>query len=80
MGNGKMNGHARQRELGDALAVVLEQQAGAERYRRRQQQMRRGRTRTADRPRPLEFDENGFPVAQPTSSFVTRVTRLLSPS
>jgi hypothetical protein len=80
MGNGTINGHARQRELGDALAAFLEQQAGAERYRRRQQQVRRGRTGTADRPRPLEFDKNGFPVAQPTRSFVTRVTRLLSPS
>jgi hypothetical protein len=79
MGDGDMNDHTRQRELGDALAVVLEQQAGAERYRRRQQQVRR-RRRTVDRPRPLEFDENGFPVAQRTPSFVTRVARLLSPS
>ena len=75
MGNGKINGHARQRELGDALAAFLEQQAGAERYRRRQQHVRGGRTGSVDRPRPLEFDENGFPVAQPTGSFVTRVTR-----
>jgi hypothetical protein len=53
---------------------------GAERYRRRQQQVRRRRTETVDRPRPLEFDANGFPVAQRAPSFVTRVARLLSPS
>jgi hypothetical protein len=75
-----MNGHARQRELGDALALVLNEQAGAERYRRRQGQVRRGRRETEDRPRPLEFDENGFPITQRTPSFVTRVARLLSQS
>ena len=31
-------------------------------------------------PAPLEFDDNGFPVAQPTPSLVIRVARLLSPS
>jgi hypothetical protein len=78
MGDGDMNGQARQRDLGDALAVVLQQQAGAERYRRRQRRVRRGGPETVDRPRPLEFDDNGFPVAQRTPSFVTRVARLLS--
>lgn len=73
-----MNGHAPQRDLGDAVVVALNEHAGAERYRRRQP--RRGRTDIADRPRPLEFDENGFPVAQRTPSFVTRVARLLSGS
>jgi hypothetical protein len=37
---------------------------------------------TVDRPRPLEFDRNGFPVAQRTPrrgpDFVARVDRLLS--
>jgi hypothetical protein len=80
MGDGDMNGHVRQRELGDALAVALREQAGAARYQRRQSQVRRGRTDTPDRPRPLEFDENGFPVAQRTPSFVSRVARLLSAS
>jgi hypothetical protein len=74
-----MNGHARQRYLGDAIALVLKEQAGAERYQRRQRQARRGRTNAVDSPRPLEFDENGFPIAQRTPSFVTRVARLLSP-
>jgi hypothetical protein len=80
MGDGDMNGPARQRELGDAFALVLQQQAGAERYRRRQRQVRRGSAETVDRPRPLEFDENGFRVAQRTPSFITRVARVLSAS
>jgi hypothetical protein len=80
MGDGEMGRDARQRELGDAVSVVLNEQAGAARYRRRQAQVRRGRRDTADRPRPLEFDENGFPVAQRTPSFVNRVARLLNPS
>lgn len=75
-----MNGHVRQREWDDALAVIVNERAGRERYRRRQLQVRRGRTETQDRPRPLEFDENGFPIAQRTPSFVTRVARLLSQS
>jgi hypothetical protein len=33
-----------------------------------------------DLPRPLEFDDNGFPIPQRTPSFVTRVARLLRPS
>jgi hypothetical protein len=79
MGDSEVNGHVRQREWGDALAVVNEQ-TGRERYRRRQLQARRARAETQDRPRPLEFDENGFPIAQRTPSFVTRVARLLSQS
>ena len=34
---------------------------------------------TVGRPRPLEFDANGFPVAQRNPSFVSRVARLLNP-
>jgi hypothetical protein len=80
MGDTKMNGRGPQRELGDALALVLQEQAGAERYRRRPRQLRRERTETVEHPRPLEFDENGFPVAQRTPSFITRVARLLNAS
>jgi hypothetical protein len=80
MGDAEMTGRARKRELGDALAVVLREHEGAERYRRRQQQVRRGRRDTVDRPRPLEFDSNGFPIPQRTPSFVTRVARLLRPT
>jgi hypothetical protein len=75
-----MNGHARERDSADAVALVLKEQAGGERYRRRQQQVRRVRRETEDRPRPLEFDENGFPVPQHTPRFLTRVARLLSQS
>jgi len=77
---GETNGHPPPRELGDAVAATLKQQPGAERYRRREPRVRRATSETADRPRPLEFDKNGFPVAQRTPSFVTRVARLLGPS
>jgi hypothetical protein len=80
MRDGKMDGQTRQRRLGDVLAAALKEQEGAESYRRRQRQVRRGTPATADRPRPLEFDEYGFPVAQRTRSFVTRVARLRSSS
>jgi hypothetical protein len=57
--------------------------AGTEIYHGSQTQQRLGRT-AIDRPRPLEFDRHGFPVAQrsPQRSpdFVARVDRLLSPS
>jgi len=80
MRRGETNGHPPARELADALALVLQEQAGTERFRRRQARVRHGSTETLDRARPLEFDKNGFPVAQRTPSFVTRVARLLSPS
>jgi hypothetical protein len=76
----QMNGQARQRELGDAVAAALKEQAGAERYQRRERQARRRKAEGVERPRPLEFDGNGFPVAQRIPSFVTRVARLLGPS
>jgi hypothetical protein len=44
-----------------------------------QRELRRGGTATIDRPRPLEFDRNGFPVPQRSPDFVARVNRLLSP-
>jgi len=54
---------------------------GAEVYQGLQGPPRRDRPATLDRPGPLEFDCNGFPVAQrsPRRSldFVTRVARLL---
>jgi hypothetical protein len=74
-----MNGQMRQHNLGDALAAVLREQEAEERYRRRQRHLGRGKTETMDRPRPLEFDGNGFPVAQSIPTFLTRVARLLSP-
>jgi hypothetical protein len=80
MGHAEMHRQARQRELGDAIADALKDQAGAERYHRRQRQARGAKAQTVERPRPLEFDDNGFPVAQRIPSFVTRVARLLGPS
>jgi hypothetical protein len=74
-----MNGQAPQRASGDTLETALREQAGAERYERRQRQLRRGRAGAVDRPRPLEFDDSGFPIAQRIPSFVARVARLLNP-
>jgi hypothetical protein len=45
-----------------------------------QRQLRPGRAETVDRPRPLEFDANGFPVPQRIPSFVTRVAQLRRPT
>jgi hypothetical protein len=75
-----MSEQVHQRELGEALAAVLNEPAGAERYRRSQREARSGRAVSVDRPRPLEFDESGFPVRQGNPSFVARVARLLSSS
>jgi hypothetical protein len=89
MGDGKLNGQARPRDLGEALAAALKEHPGAERYQRRQRperyqrrqpQMPGVRAGAADRPRPLEFDADGFPVPQRIPSFVTRVAQLRSPS
>jgi hypothetical protein len=55
------------------------ERAGAEVYLGSQREPRRERTAILDRPRPLEFDRNGFPIAQRTPNFVARVDRLLSP-
>ena len=80
MTHAEMNGQERQRDLGDALVATLREQKAAERYQRRQRQVRSGKAQTVERPRPLEIDGNGFPVAQRIPSFVTRVARLLGPS
>jgi hypothetical protein len=69
----------KQRDLIDALEAALSEQVGAERYQRKQRRATRRGAEAMDRPRPLEFDRNGFPVAQRTPSFVTRVARLLNP-
>ena len=78
MGDTKTNGRGRQRELGDAVAAALKQQPGARRYQRQPRQLRRKAAEAVEHPRPLEFDSNGFPIAQRIPSFVTRVARLLS--
>jgi hypothetical protein len=57
------NGHAP--TLRDAVADAV----GGE--------LRSGSRRAAEGPHPQEFDTNGFPVPQPSTSFVQRVARLL---
>ena len=49
----------------------------AARYELKQRELRSGARRAVDGPRPQEFDTNGFPVPQPSTSFVQRVARLL---
>jgi hypothetical protein len=57
--------------------------AAPEVYQGSQREPRSGMPATINRPRPLEFDGNGFPVVQSSpqrsSDFVARVDRLLSP-
>ena len=73
-----MTGQARQHELVGALEAALSEQTGAERYRALAAAGEAREARRVDRPRPIEFDRNGLPVAQRSQSFVTRVARLLS--
>jgi hypothetical protein len=75
-----MSEQTRQGQLGDAMAAVLSEPAGAEHYRRLQRAARRGKTDSLDGARPLEFDESGFPIPQRNPSFATRVARLLTTS
>jgi hypothetical protein len=67
---------AQVRELRDAVSAALAEWDGAESYRRSQREALSGMA-DANRARPLEFDESGFPVAQRRLSFVRRVRRLL---
>jgi hypothetical protein len=50
----------------------------AQRYDQRQREIRSGTSANA-RPRPREFDANGFPLPQESTSFLDRVARLLNP-
>ncbi len=72
-----MSDPAQRRELRDALAAALSEQAGAVRYQRYQYEVRRGRAGTSEEARPREFDASGFPIPQRTRNFVERVARLL---
>ena len=65
-------------ELLDSIEAVLSEQDGARSYQRSQWLATR-KGAELDRPRPLEFDRNGFPVRQRSANFFTRVARLLSP-
>jgi hypothetical protein len=72
-----MAGEARRPELRDAMDAFLAEQAGYARYRRSQWEATRGARRPAGGPRPLEFDEGGFPIPQRQAGFADRVARLI---
>jgi hypothetical protein len=74
-----MSEQAQGRKFGGARGRAAGELASIERYRRSQRQARGGRTDAVDGPRPLEFDESGFPIAQRSASFAERVARMLSP-
>ena len=61
-----------------AVDAALSEREGEERYQLRQREMKRGRNGRAGPPRPLEFDESGFPIPQAIPGFVQRVGRLLN--
>jgi hypothetical protein len=70
---------AEMRQWRDAVEEALNEQEGSARYQVRQRELRRGRDRdrAADGPRPLEFDDGGFPIPQPIPRFIQRVRRLI---
>jgi hypothetical protein len=68
--------YMRSRNWREAVEEALNRRDAAERYQLRQQEVRRA-SAAAERPRPLEFDESGFPIAQPVPSFMRRLGRLL---
>jgi hypothetical protein len=69
----------RRSDLLSALGAAVSEQAATATDRRLQQQAQSAGGGSLDRPRPLEFDTNGFPVSQRSSSFATRVAWLLDP-
>jgi len=72
-----MTTDAERRRWRDAVDDALNTSEGAERYQQRQREIRRGRARANAGPRPLEFDESGFPLPQPTPGFMQRIGRLI---
>jgi hypothetical protein len=75
-----MTAQGRTRELRTARRRTEGERASVERYLRSRRQARGRGQEAGDRPRPLEFDESGFPIAQRSPSFAERVARLLTPS
>ena len=69
-----MTEQRQRRDLREAISAALSEQAAQERYRRSQPQPRPA---AVDRPRPLEFDERGFPFPQSPANLASRVARLL---
>jgi hypothetical protein len=64
------------RQWRDAVGDALNARE-AERYQHRQREIRRGRARASEGPRPLEFDQAGFPIPQPLPGFMQRIRRLI---
>ncbi len=73
-----MSDAARLRELRDALAVAVREQAGAARYQRYQREVRSGSAGASEGPHLREFDADGFPIRQRSRNFRERVARILS--
>jgi hypothetical protein len=69
--------HAETRQWRDAVEETLKNQNGAAHYQLRQREMRSGENRADDGPRPLEFDDGGFPIPQRSPRFVQRIGRLI---
>jgi hypothetical protein len=61
-------------ELSAAAAAAMTELEGLARFRHVQ---REASSETQVAARPLEFDDDGFPLTQPTGRFVHRVRRLL---
>jgi hypothetical protein len=78
MGDSGGTDQSRRREVGHAIAAA-DPSAREIGERDQRGQVQEGRDDAGGRG-PLEFDGNGFPVAQRTPSFVTRVARLLRAS
>ena len=66
------------RQLGHPIAKGVADRQRAERDPSSRRSVPDEQAETLGPARPLEFDANGFPVAQSNPSFVSRVARLLS--
>jgi len=73
-----MTEQSRKRQLGHAMAAGVGGRDGPDRDPSWRRSVPDEEVETLGPARPLEFDANGFPVAQSNPSFVSRVARLLS--
>jgi hypothetical protein len=74
-----MADQVQEHQLRAVISAFLAEREERARYLRAQREATRGGRTNANRPRPLEFDERGFPIPQVPPRFVTRVARLLNP-
>lgn len=68
---------AERRQWRDAVEDVINAPKAAGRYQPREARTGRGTVRADDGPRPLEFDEGGFPIPQSAPRFRQRIGRLI---